>query len=127
MRPRRRLVRLSPDAGSATVLLTGIVCALLTLTMSGVMVCGAVVASHRARAAGDLSALAGAAQLLHGGGAGAACAAAARTALANGARLSRCSMAGADSVEVGVLVRPGVRGIGEASASARAGPPSSAR
>lgn len=109
------------DRGSATVLMLGAVCALLTLTLSGVALSDAVIASHRARAAVDLAALAGAEVLLRGGGQGAACAAATMTATANGARTTRCSLVG-PSVLVGVSVPVGVRGIGPVTASARAGP-----
>lgn len=110
------------ERGSATVLMLGIVCALLTLTLSGLDLCSAVVASHRARAAVDLSALAGAGVLLQGGRAGHACAAAARVAAANGARITRCSADAGRSLVVGVVVRPMVPGIGDAVASARADP-----
>lgn len=110
------------EGGSATVLMLGIVCALLTLTLSGLDLCSAVVASHRARAAVDLSALAGAGVLMHGGRAGHACAAAARVAAANGARITRCSSHAGRSLVVAVVVQPMVPGIGDAVASARAGP-----
>ncbi len=114
------------DGGSATVLvmagcLLGIFAAGVTATLGS-----AVVARHRAQSAADLAALAGADAAL-GRAAGPACAVAASVAGAQGARLVSCQVDGTD-----VVVRTSARwvgghlaaGLGPATATARAGPPS---
>lgn len=77
------------DEGAGTVL----VLALVLVAMTGIMLVATVVqassARHRATAAADLAALAGAQVLLDGTGEP-PCASAARTAHANGAGLTRC-------------------------------------
>ncbi|SFC17552.1 helicase/secretion neighborhood TadE-like protein [Nocardioides terrae] len=82
---------------------------------------GAMVADHRrAQGAADLAALAGAADVAHGG---AGCAAAGRIASDNGAALSDCRVEGAE-VRVSVVVT-GPRWLGDSGdlmAEARAGP-----
>lgn len=108
------------DRGAGTVLavtLTGVV---LAITLAALMLGSAVVASHRARLAADLAALAGASQTQTGVSAGQACAEAGRVAAVNGATLSRCSVDGEDVVLV-VSVDAGV--TGQAIARSRAGPP----
>ena len=114
----RRRVR---DGGAATVLVVGLVAALLVLTAGALVIASAVVASHRARVAGDLAALAGAAALQDSADGGRACAVAQGVARANGAVLQGCSSAGDGIITVRVTVdaalwpRP-------ASARSRAGP-----
>ncbi|MFC7595469.1 Rv3654c family TadE-like protein [Terrabacter sp. GCM10028922] len=109
------------DAGAATVLVVGLVAALLVLTAGALVIASAVVASHRARMAGDLAALAGAAALQDSADGGRACAVADRVARANGAALQGCSSGADASITVRVTVgaalwpRP-------ASARSRAGP-----
>lgn len=101
------------------VLALGMLVALSAVT--GVVRGVAVVARHRAEAAADLAALAGAAYAVDGYAA--ACTAADRVAQFNGSHLSRCVVAG-DVVEV-VVVRPvpfGRLGSWPASGRARAGP-----
>jgi secretion/DNA translocation related TadE-like protein len=99
----------------------GVIGALLMLTISGLVLASAVLASHRARAAADLSALAGAGVLMRGGATGAACATAAKVAAVNHARMQRC-LAVSMEVSVNVGVPVGVKGVGAATARARAGP-----
>jgi secretion/DNA translocation related TadE-like protein len=80
-----------------------------------------IVARHRAQAAADLAALAGAARAVEGETA--ACARAGEIAAANGARLRSCRLTGWDltvSTEVSPAQVAAVAGA--ATASARAGP-----
>ena len=112
-RPGRR------ERGSATVLALGLCLALGLLTVAGGALLSAVVASHRARAAADLSALAAAQRWLDGAPADLTCAEARRVAGANGATVRDCVPV-ADSVTVTVMVPAGR--LGPALARARAGP-----
>ncbi|OFE18790.1 hypothetical protein BA895_00970 [Humibacillus sp. DSM 29435] len=108
------------DRGAGTVLavtLTGVV---LGVTLAALVLGSAVVASHRARLASDLAALAGASQAQLGVGAGQACAEAGRVAASNGATLSWCSVDGQEVLLV-VSVPAGLTGL--ATARSRAGPP----
>ncbi len=106
--------------GSASVLALGVSLALLSLLIGALALGSAVIASQRARAAADASALAGAARLLQGAPQETSCAAAARVADANGAGLTGCRTTPAD-VTVTVEVPASVRGLGTARAVARAG------
>jgi secretion/DNA translocation related TadE-like protein len=115
---------LPDDAGSATVLLLAVIAVVLTLTVSGLLLSSAVLASHRARAAADLAALAAAGALLQGEPSHAACQAAARVATANDGRMQRCVALGQE-VRISVAVPAGVRGLGVATARSRAGPSTS--
>jgi secretion/DNA translocation related TadE-like protein len=115
---RRHLLR---DRGSTTVVLLGVVGAVLILTISGLFLASAVLASHRARAAADLAALAAADVLIRGGPANAACAAAAEVAKVNHAQLRQC-IASATDVRLSVVVPATVKGVGVAPARSRAGP-----
>jgi secretion/DNA translocation related TadE-like protein len=117
--PRTR--RLSDQGGSATVVMLAVIAAVLTLTVSGLLLCGAVLASHRARAAADLAALAAAGALLQGEPPHSACQSAARVAAANHGRLQRCVAVGQDA-RISVAVATGLRGLGPATARSRAGP-----
>lgn len=114
------------ERGSASIIVLGITGALLILTISGLALGSAVIASHRARSAGDLAALAGASAVMRGEATGAGCAVAGRVAAANGARLSRCGVVAGASLRVEVLVSPSLRGLGQATAVAVAGPAESA-
>ena len=109
------------ERGSGTVLALAMVMVLCLLATSAAVLSSAVVASHRARSAADLAALAAATSWLDGISAGSTCATAARVAAANGAALSGCAPAG-ESVTVVVEVRPGLGPIPAAAARARAGP-----
>jgi secretion/DNA translocation related TadE-like protein len=115
-RPGRR----PGDEGSVTVwvLCAGLV---IVLIAAGIAVTGAaVVARHRAQAAADLAALAGAMRAWDGESA--ACERAADVGTANDARLVACRLDGFDVI-VTVEVAPSLLGhAGVARVSARAGP-----
>lgn len=90
---------------------------LLSVTGAGAYLGSAVLARHRAQAAADLAALAGAARLP----AGAAAACASATAVAREMRVNdaRCKV---DGLDVVVTVHVPVALVGTARAAARAGP-----
>lgn len=118
--PRSIAVSAGRDRGAGTVLavtLTGVV---LAVTLAALVLGSAVVASHRARLAADLAALAGASHAQTGVSAGQACAEAGRVAASNGATLSWCSVDGEEVLLV-VSVRAGL--TMPATARSRAGPP----
>jgi secretion/DNA translocation related TadE-like protein len=119
MRPGREVNR--RDRGAATVWLLAAGLVLVAMGLAGAAVGMATVARHRAQAAADLGALAGAARAVEG--AEAACARAAEVVTANAARLAACALDGLDlTIAVEVTVSP-VRGMARvAHASARAGP-----
>ena len=121
----RARTRSRHDRGSGTVLMVGVVAVVFLLTVAGVAVASAVLAAHRARAAADLAALAGAVALAQGLPASSACGAAGVVAVRNGAALLACGT-GADGsvlVRTSTPVSFGIPGQpGAASASARAGP-----
>jgi secretion/DNA translocation related TadE-like protein len=91
------------------------------LTVSGLMLASAVLASHRARAAADLGALAAAGVLMRGEPPGAVCQLAARVATANQGKVQKCAVVGAE-VRLSIAVPAGMRGLGVATARSRAGP-----
>ena len=93
------------------------VAVLLCVTGAGAYVGSAVVARHRAQAAADLAALAGAARLPSGGAA--ACARA--TTVAREMRIDDAEC-GVDGLDVVVTVQVAVAFAGTARAAARAGP-----
>lgn len=109
------------DRGAATVLTLALL-GLLVFTGAALSVVAAIFSAHRsAQAAADLAALAGAVAVTD---AGDPCAAAGTTAVANGARLTSCTVIGRDvRVEV-VVVGPSWRGLTSVDlvAEARAGP-----
>ena len=109
------------DRGSATVVILAVIGSVLLLTISGLVLASAVLASHRARSAADLAALAAAGVLMRGEPAGAACAAGAQVAAVNDALLQQC-IASATEVRLSVVVPAGVKGVGVATARSRAGP-----
>lgn len=96
-----------------------LIACLVSVAGAGVHIGAAVVARHRAQAAADLAALAGAAALP--GGAEAACGAAGAVIAAMSAALGRCDVEGLDVV-IGVAVPTGTWMGGQAYAAARAGP-----
>ena len=100
----------------------GIGLAVVLLGLALAAVGSALVARHRAQAAADLGALAGAALVLQGGDV--ACGRAASLSAANGGRMSACRAGDLDLV---VTAEVDVAGIGTARASARAGLVSAAR
>jgi len=116
-----RTRRLPDDRGSATVLALGVVMVVLVLTVSGLLLASAVMASHRARAAADLAALAAAGVLMRGEPPTAACDAAAFVAVANHGWVQSCVTAGAE-VRLSVGVPAAFSGVGVATARSRAGP-----
>ena len=103
------------------MVMLGVISAVLLLTVSGLVLASAVLASHRARAAADLAALAAAGALARGAPAGVACASAAQVAVANHGRVQQCVASGVE-VQLSVAVPAGMRGLGIATARARAGP-----
>jgi secretion/DNA translocation related TadE-like protein len=107
-----------PERGSATVIGAVMVVALLALCALVVHLGAAVIARHRAAAAGDLAALAGASAAVSG--LAAPCAAAAEIAVAGAGRLDSCEVSG---WEVRVVVTVAAGALGQrATARARAGP-----
>jgi secretion/DNA translocation related TadE-like protein len=112
---------LRDDRGAASVLAVGMIATVMVVTLAMAQLGTAVVARHRAQAAADLAALAAAGGLA--GGQAGACAAADVVLTAMRARSAGCSVEGLDVVvTVTVPVRLGRWGIGQAQASARAGP-----
>jgi len=120
MAPRIRR-HLSDERGSATVVMLGVIAAVLMLTISGLFLASAVLASHRARAAADLAALASAGVLMRGEPPAAACHSAAQVAAANHGRVQGCIAVGTE-VRLTIAVRAGMKGLGVATARSRAGP-----
>jgi secretion/DNA translocation related TadE-like protein len=119
---RLRAVRLRArdDRGSASIWLLGIGLAVVSLAVAVAWAAGVLVTQHRARAAADLGALAGAPYAVQGRSV--ACAAAARVVGANDARLVDCTCNGLD-VTITVAARSAGRvGSPVMSATARAGP-----
>lgn len=112
---------LSDEQGSATVVMLGVIAAVLMLTISGLFLASAVLASHRARAAADLAALASAGVLMRGEPPAAACQSAAQVVAANHGRVQGCIAIGTE-VRLTIAVPAGMRGLGVATARSRAGP-----
>lgn len=108
------------ERGSATVLTVMAIAVVLLCLAGALALLSAVQASHRARAAADLAALAGA-QVLVRGDARSPCDVAAGVAARNGGSLVECSIAG-DDLTVSVATEAGWPGLGPAAARARAGP-----
>lgn len=111
----------SDERGSATVVMLAVIAVVLILTVSGLMLASAVLASHRARAASDLAALAGAGALIRGEPPVVACQSAAQVARTNHGRLQSCAVAGTE-MRLSIAVPAGVNGLGVATAKSRAGP-----
>jgi len=111
----------SGERGSATVWVLVLCGVLATVGVAVVLMGAAVVARHRAGAAADLAALAGAARAVQGGD---GCGEASRLARANAAQLTGCDVepGGRVLVTVDVPVALGRLGVFTASARARAGP-----
>lgn len=91
------------DEGSGTILLLGIMGAVLVLLFAWCTVGAAVIAAHRADTAADLAAVTAARGLLLGNGRQAVCAEATSSARDNGALLIACDVRRHD-VEVAVTV-----------------------
>lgn len=107
------------DAGSATVVVCGVIMALLLILGLTAHLGAATLARHRAAAAADLGALAGAAKALQG--AEAACQRARQVVQANGAQTTSCRIDGLD-VLVETSARVWVGWAATATGRARAGP-----
>lgn len=112
---------LSNERGSVTVVMLGLIAAVVMLTISGLFLASAVLASHRARAAADLAALASAGVLMRGGPPAAACRSAAQVAAANHGRVQACITIGTEA-RLTIAVPTGMKGLGVATARSRAGP-----
>lgn len=116
-----RLRRSRRDRGAATIFVMAIGLVLVLMGMAGAAVGAARIGRHRAQAAADLGALAGAARSVEG--AGPACERAARFVAVNGGRATSCEVSGLEIVvdaEVTVTPLPGL--TRHAHAAARAGP-----
>jgi secretion/DNA translocation related TadE-like protein len=105
------------DRGSATVWALAAGSVVVSFALAVAAVGAAIVSRHRAQAAADLAALAGALAALDGDDV--ACQRATVIATANGADLTGCEVEGLDVV---VTVQSMPTLIGSARASARAGP-----
>jgi secretion/DNA translocation related TadE-like protein len=101
-----------PDRGSATIWLLAVGFVVVSIGIAAALVGVARTNRHRAQAAADLGALAGAPYAITG--AGTACARAGDIVTANGARLLDCRVDG--------LYLVVTAGVGPARAAARAGP-----
>lgn len=102
--------------------MAGVAAVLAALLVGALALGSAVLASHRARAAADLAALAGAGALLRGSSTLEACAVAGALARRNTGLLRDCRAAGDGSLVVSVGVSSALPGLGAAVARARAGP-----
>lgn len=107
------------ETGAATVLAAMLIAALTSMVVGGFWLASAVIARHRAQTAADLAALSAAARLP--AGPIAACAEADALGTAMGAGVLGCAIEDLD-VTVTIAVSAGLRFLGEAQASARAGP-----
>ena len=110
------------DGGSATVAVVGAIGLLFVLTVAGLSLGSAVLASHRARSAVDLAALAGASALMSGDSLALACARASGVARRGDAAIVSCTAAGDDRLTVRGEVSASIPLLGRAVATARAGP-----
>ena len=114
------------DRGSAAVLVVAATGAVLVLLVAGLALSSAVVATHTARAAADLGALAAAQALEEGAGPQSACALAASVTTKNGARATGCLTRMDGSVTCRATTSPSFRlpgtPLGTTTATARAGP-----
>lgn len=119
VRPWPSTSRVRDESGTATVLAAVLIAALVGLTVSGILAGGVVIARHRAQAAADLAALAGASRLP--AGPDAACRTADAVGAAMGASLGGCAVDHLDVV-VTCTVHLGYRPDGTVRALARAGP-----
>jgi secretion/DNA translocation related TadE-like protein len=107
----------SPERGSASIWLLCAGFVVITFGLVGALAAAAATARHRAQAAADLGALAGARYAVDGRST--ACARAAAIVAANGATMTGCLVNGVDLVVTAELP---VTGLGAARGTARAGP-----
>lgn len=108
------------DRGSASVWVLAIGLVVIVVAQAFAMVGAATVARHRAQAAADLAALAGALRVLDGESV--ACARAAEVSARNGAGLVACRVDGFDVIVTVEVAATGPGAWGAAQRSARAGP-----
>lgn len=123
LRAHSARLRGGPEAGGATLLVVGAVGMLLALTVAAASLLAVVSAASRARAAADLSALAGAAALEGEGRA--PCPVVVEVVLRNGAIPRSCRVGADGTVLVAVTARVSLRVPGvptAAVARSRAGP-----
>jgi secretion/DNA translocation related TadE-like protein len=116
-----RALRRTEDRGAATIFVLAVGLVLVAAGIAGAAVGSARIGRHRAQAAADLGALAGAAQAIEG--ADAACGQAARFVAANSGRVTSCEVNGLEIVirtNVTITPLPGL--TRHAEAAARAGP-----
>jgi secretion/DNA translocation related TadE-like protein len=109
------------DRGAATIFVLAVGLVLVSSGIAGAAVGSARIGRHRAQAAADLGALAGAAQAIEG--TEAACGRAARFVAANSGRVTSCEVHGLEIVvrtEVTITPLPGL--TRHVEAAARAGP-----
>lgn len=121
----RKHHRVRADSGSASVLVLGVVAALLGVTVGALGVLGVIRAVHAARSAADLAALAAAGHIQEQVAPEVACARARQIARRQGANIAGCVVDGA-TVTVTTTVRIPLRLLGiapeTAKGRARAGP-----
>ncbi len=92
--------RVRDERGGGSMLMIGVCVVVMTLGYTAMIVCGYVIAGHRARAAADLAALSGATTAGQGGD---PCDAARRNARAHGAEVTSCQRVG-DQIDFVVTV-----------------------
>jgi secretion/DNA translocation related TadE-like protein len=117
IQPHRRSRPAARDRGSASIWLLCVGCVVVAFGLAGALAAAAATGRHRAQAAADLGALAGAPYAVNGSSV--ACTRAAAIVEANGARLADCRVEGVDLIVVAEL---SVAGVGTARGAARAGP-----
>lgn len=86
-------MRIRTQRGSGTVLVVGVLAVVMLISFAGVCIAGYLVTAHRAKAAADLAALAGARAKAEGDD---VCAAVRANAAANGAEADDCDVVGDD-------------------------------
>jgi secretion/DNA translocation related TadE-like protein len=117
----QRLRRARRDRGAATVFVVAVGLVLVLVGVAGAAVGAARVGRHRAQAAADLGALAGAVRAIEG--TEVACARASRFVAANGGRATSCEVIGLEIVlRTEVTITPLPKLTRHATAAARAGP-----
>lgn len=113
-----------PERGSMTVVAAAVVGVVVTIAVAALWLLSATLATHRARSAADLAALAGATAAQERAPAADPCRSARVVAAANGATVLACAVAADRVVSVRVSVELGaaIPGVpGRADAGARAG------
>ena len=120
------VARSGEDRGSVTVVVVAAIGVVLILLWGGLALASAVIATHRARSAADLGALAAAQAIQRGVAPPEACAVGMSVTARNGARPAGCVVAPDGSVTARAATRAGLGLLGAgsrtATATARAGP-----